>query len=45
MTQGQVAHAGPVSEILTADTLSAAFGMNLSVEHFAGRWRASVIRS
>jgi iron complex transport system ATP-binding protein len=44
MTHGHVAHAGPVSEILTAEKLSAAFGMKLEVEHSAGRWRASVIR-
>lgn len=42
MTHGRVAHAGPLSQILTSETLSAAFGMELSVEQHAGRWRASV---
>lgn len=44
MNQGRVAQAGPLTQILTAETLSAAYGMNLEVDHAGGRWRAAVVR-
>lgn len=40
MRQGRAVAAGPLDEALTADTLSAAFGMPLALQRDAGRWHA-----
>jgi iron complex transport system ATP-binding protein len=40
LTEGQVAAAGPAEEVLRDDTLSAAFGMGLTVAGRDGRWGA-----
>jgi len=37
---GRLVGAGPVAEVLTDDTVSAAFGVEVVVEHRDGRWRA-----
>ena len=37
---GRVVGAGPIGEILTAERLSACFGMDLELEHHRGRWWA-----
>ncbi|CAM3847879.1 ABC transporter ATP-binding protein [Isoptericola cucumis] len=42
--QGTVQAAGPIAEVLTADNLSAAFGIPLMVAHGGGRWLARAAR-
>jgi iron complex transport system ATP-binding protein len=42
--QGHVQAAGPINDVLTADNLSAAFGMPLLVAHGGGRWLARAAR-
>ncbi len=42
--QGTVQAAGPIPEVLTADNLSAAFGIPLMVAHGGGRWLARAAR-
>ena len=40
LTDGRVHAAGPIDQVLTAETLSGAFGLDLIVEKSAGRWSA-----
>jgi len=40
LRDGHVVAAGPIDTTLTADTLSAAFGLTVHLEHRAGRWSA-----
>jgi len=42
---GTVEAAGPIEEVLTAENLSKAFGMDLLVAHGGGRWLARAARS
>ena len=37
---GRLFHAGPIVEVLTGETLSACFGVPITVEHRDGRWFA-----
>jgi len=40
LTDGRVHAAGPIDEVLTAENLTGAFGLDLVVERTAGRWSA-----
>ncbi|HWJ83481.1 MAG TPA: ABC transporter ATP-binding protein [Nocardioides sp.] len=40
MRDGRVVDAGPIEQTLTAEALSATFGMPLALEHVDGRWAA-----
>ena len=40
MAEGEPLVAGPINDIITADNLSRAFGVPLSVEHRNDRWWA-----
>ena len=40
LRQGRVVAQGPVDDVLTESTLSAAFGMPLALSHEDGRWAA-----
>src|SRR5690606_1238467 len=44
MKKGGIQAAGPLEEVLTADNLSAAFGLPLVVAHGGGRWLARAAR-
>jgi iron complex transport system ATP-binding protein len=44
LAEGRVHAAGPIDEVLTADNLSAAFGLPLLVAHGGGRWLARAAR-
>ncbi|WP_460752269.1 ABC transporter ATP-binding protein [Myceligenerans cantabricum] len=44
MGRGRIHAAGPIDEVLTADNLSAAFGLPLVVAHGGGRWLARAAR-
>ncbi|WP_275004164.1 ABC transporter ATP-binding protein [Promicromonospora iranensis] len=44
MKQAGIQAAGPIEEVLTADNLSAAFGIPLIVAHGGGRWLARAAR-
>ena len=43
LRQGRVEAAGPLGEVLTAQNLSAAFGLPLELDHQAGRWTARAV--
>ena len=40
LRQGKAFAAGPIDEVLTAETLSGAFDLPLTVDHTDGRWSA-----
>ncbi|MCH1866785.1 ABC transporter ATP-binding protein [Nocardioides sp. CFH 31398] len=40
LRQGKVVEEGPIEEVLTAESLSATFGMPLVLDHVDGRWAA-----
>lgn len=44
LKDGAVHAAGPIEDVLTADTLSSAFGVPLVVAHGGGRWMARAAR-
>jgi len=44
LRDGKVHTAGPIGEVLTAENLSDAFGLNLLVAHGGGRWMARAAR-
>jgi iron complex transport system ATP-binding protein len=44
LRDGRVHAAGPLEEVLTAERLSGAFGLPLTVEHSDGRWSARAAR-
>jgi iron complex transport system ATP-binding protein len=44
LSQGAIQAAGPLEDVLTADNLSAAFGLPLLVAHGGGRWLARAAR-
>ena len=44
LRQGKVFAAGPVDEVLTAETLSGAFDLDLVVDKVDGRWSARAVR-
>jgi iron complex transport system ATP-binding protein len=44
LTDGRVHAAGPIEEVLTAENLSGAFGLELVVEHSHDRWTARAAR-
>ncbi|MNW55299.1 putative ABC transporter ATP-binding protein YlmA [compost metagenome] len=44
LKDGGVHRAGPLHEVLTAENLSAAFGLPLFVAHGGGRWMARAAR-
>ena len=44
MRDGRVVEAGPIGSSLTADTLSACFGLDLLLDHRDGRWSARAVR-
>ena len=44
LRDGKVHRAGPIGEVLTAENLSEAFGLNLLVAHGGGRWMARAAR-
>ena len=44
LSQGAVQAAGPLADVLTAENLSAAFGLPLLVAHGGGRWLARAAR-
>jgi iron complex transport system ATP-binding protein len=44
MKKAGIQAAGPIEEVLTADNLSAAFGLPLVVAHGGGRWLARAAR-
>src|SRR6478752_850973 len=44
LRDGAVHTAGPIGEVLTAENLSDAFGLNLLVAHGGGRWMARAAR-
>ncbi|MGZ8585940.1 MAG: ABC transporter ATP-binding protein [Actinomycetota bacterium] len=44
LREGTLTAAGPVAEVLTDDTVSACFGLALSVRGHDGRWTASAVR-
>jgi iron complex transport system ATP-binding protein len=43
MRNARLRAAGPVSEVLTGDAVSDAFGVRVVVEHRAGRWSAHAV--
>ncbi|MFC4616955.1 ABC transporter ATP-binding protein [Cellulomonas algicola] len=44
LRDGRVHAAGPLDEVLTAENLSGAFGLDLEVDHVGGRWAARAAR-
>ena len=44
LADGRVHAAGPIGEVLTAEKLSGAFGLDLVVGQAAGRWSARAAR-
>jgi len=40
LRDGLVLAQGPLEQVLTSETLSACFGLRLSLEHRNGRWHA-----
>ncbi|AEE45853.1 ABC transporter ATP-binding protein [Cellulomonas fimi] len=45
MRGGEVHAAGPLDEVLTAENLSGAFGVDLAVDRVGGRWTARAVSS
>jgi iron complex transport system ATP-binding protein len=43
LRQGRAEAAGPLDEVLTAENLSATFGLPLELDHRAGRWSARAV--
>ncbi|WIB14194.1 ABC transporter ATP-binding protein [Curtobacterium sp. MCPF17_050] len=43
LSDGRVQAAGPIDEVLTAETLTTAFGVELTVSKDAGRWTARAV--
>ncbi|HLT61843.1 MAG TPA: ATP-binding cassette domain-containing protein, partial [Microlunatus sp.] len=45
ISNGRVVASGPVEQAITSDTISAAFGHPIRVQHADGRWNARAVRN